>query len=166
MKESDRAERNLRIVLARIREVPVKVLADQYGISERQVRRIMADWREGSLKDETEIAVQHVNLILEQTRQDIEALNVASANVDINTRMKAIGTQVEHAGRSIRILRDAGVSFEDVLSGGKKDPDLIVEVNHAFRSTMSDYGIEGEAIEAATEASVQVFERWGYPVSF
>jgi hypothetical protein len=123
----------------------------------------MADWREGALKDETEVAVQHVNLILEQTRQDIEAPNVASANVDINTRMKAIGTQVEHAGRSIRILRDAGVSFEDVLSGGKKDPDLIVEVNHAFRSTMSDYGIEGEAIEAATEASVQVFERWGFP---
>ena len=43
VKESDRAERNLRIVLARMREVPVKALAEQYGISERQIRHIMAD---------------------------------------------------------------------------------------------------------------------------
>ena len=166
MKEPGRVERKLRVVLARMREVPARALADHYGISERQVRRIMADWREDSLKDETEAAIQHINLILEQTRQDIEALNVASANVEINTRMKAIGTQVEHAGRSIRILRDAGVSFKNVLNEGKKDPDLIVEVNHAFRSTMSDYDIESEAIEAATESSVQVFERWGYHISF
>jgi len=164
MREAERAERNLRIVLARMREVPVKTIAEQYEITERQVRRIMADWREGSLKDETDIAANHVKLILEQTRQDIEALQITSVDFDPQTRIKALGAQVEQAGRSIRVLQDAGVSFKDVFKGGRKDTERVSDVNQAVRYTLIDHGVDMEAIEAATEASVQTFGEWGYPV--
>jgi hypothetical protein len=44
MKEAEIAGRNLRIVLARQREVLVKPSAAQCEISERQVCRIAEDW--------------------------------------------------------------------------------------------------------------------------
>jgi predicted ArsR family transcriptional regulator len=51
MKQKERTERNLRIVLMRIRQVPVKDIARMMDLTDRQVRRIMSDWRKGSLKE-------------------------------------------------------------------------------------------------------------------
>ena len=116
------------------------------------------------MRDAKEIAMEHVNLILEQTRQDIEALNAATVDLDPETRIKSIGAQIEHAGRSMMLLRDAGVSFKEVLEGGGKDVFLVSEVNRAFRYTLIDHGVELEAIEEAIEASIEVFRKWKFPV--
>ncbi|MBK8293661.1 MAG: helix-turn-helix domain-containing protein [Solirubrobacterales bacterium] len=68
MRQKERSERNIRVVLMSMRQVPRKEVAEAFGITERQVRRIMSDWREGSVKKETELAVEAVDKALKEIR--------------------------------------------------------------------------------------------------
>jgi hypothetical protein len=43
MRQKERSERNQRVVLMRITQVPVKDIAEMMGLTDRQIRRIMAN---------------------------------------------------------------------------------------------------------------------------
>jgi transposase-like protein len=164
--KAERTERNMRVVLMRLRQVPVSKVAEAFGITDRQVRRIMADWRQSSLKRDTEEAVETVNNTLKQIRDDMETLGVTSANAPPEARVAIQGARMEQLNRHFSVLRDAGVSFEGLYEDRVKDLDLVVDVNKAFRSTLDQHGVEPTATNAAIEAGMEAFAKWGYEDPF
>jgi hypothetical protein len=164
--KAERTERNMRVVLMRLRQAPTREVAEAFGITDRQVRRIMADWRQSSLKRETEEAVETVNNALKQIRDDMETLGVTSANAPPESRVAIQGARMEQLNRNFSVLRDAGVSFEGLYKDGVKDLDLVVDVNRAFRTTLERHGVDSAAIAEAIEAGMEAFAKWGYEDPF
>ena len=141
MRQKERSERNLRIVLMRVRQVPVNDIAEMTGLTDRQIRRIMSDWRKGALKEDTDRAAETVRLILESTRDDMKALSIAAANQPPETQIMIHGMRMERLQQNVQVLLDAGVSFGGLFKERFNDPDLIRDVNVAIRSTLSEHGI-------------------------
>lgn len=162
MKQKERTERNLRIVLMRIRQVPVKDIAEMMSLTDRQVRRIMCDWRKGALKKDTDRAAETAMLILESTRDDMKALSIAAANEPPETQIMIHGMRMERLQKNVQVLLDAGVSFQGLYKERFKDPDLIRDVNLAIRSALVDHGVGRDAIDASMDASLDAFATWGY----
>ena len=162
MNKTERAERNIRVVLMRLREVPTQQAAEAFGISDRQVRRIMADWRESSLRRDTEGAAEAVGNALKTIRKDMEALGITSAQAPPEARVAIQGARIEQLNRDFSVLRDAGVSFEGLYKDRVKDLDLVVDVNTAFRKTLDEHGVDRKATYAAIEAGMKAFAKWGY----
>lgn len=162
MRQKERTERNLRVVLMGIRQVPVKDIAEMMDLSERQVRRIRSDWRKGSLKEDTDRAAETVRLILESTRDDMKALSIAAANESPEAQIRIHGMRMDRLEKNVQVLLDAGVSFKGLSEDRFKDPDLIRDVNTSIRSTLDRFEVDPDAIEAAMDASLDAFAEWGY----
>jgi len=162
MRQKERTERNLRIVLMRIRQVPVKDIAEMMNLTDRQVRRSMSKWREGALKEDTDRAAETVRLILESTRDDMKALSIAAANEPPETQIMIHGMRMDRLQQNVQVLLDAGVSFKGLSKERFNDPDLIRDVNLAVRSALTEHGAAPEAIEASIDASMDAFAAWGY----
>jgi hypothetical protein len=162
MRQKERSERNQRVVLMRITQVPVKDIAEMMGLTDRQIRRIMANWREGSLKEETDHAAETVRLILETTRDDIKALSIAAANEPPETQFMIQGMKMERLQKNIQVLLDTGFSFEGLFKNRSNDFELITDVNAAIRKTLESGGVDPEVVEASMEASLDAFATWGY----
>lgn len=161
--KADRTERNMRVVLMRMRQIPTREVAEAFGITDRQVRRIMANWRSSSLKRDTERAVETVNNALRHIRDDMEALGVAAANAASPAASVAIqSARIEQLYRNFSVLRDAGVSFEGLFDNQAKNLELVVDVNTAYRTTLEQRGVDPVAIVAAIEAGIEAFAKWGY----
>ena len=73
MTKAEKTERNMRVVLMCNLQVPRKEVAESFEISDRQVRRIMADWRKGSIRGRTELAVENTPLGRVGSTEDVAA---------------------------------------------------------------------------------------------
>jgi DNA gyrase/topoisomerase IV subunit A len=162
LRQKERTERNMRIVLMRIRQVPVKDIAEMMDLTDRQVRRIMSDWRKGALKEDTERAAEAARLIIETTRDDMKALSIAAAKASPADQVMIHGMRTDLVRKNAQVLRDTGVSFEGLSGERFNDPDLIRDVNTAIRSTLVEHGVASEVIEASIDASSGAFAAWGY----
>lgn len=162
MKQKERTERNLRIVLMRIRQVPVKDIAKTMELTDRQVRRIVANWREGALQQETDRAAETARLILETTRDDMKALSIAAANEPPEAQIMIHGERMDRLEKNVQVLLDVGVSFEGLFGNRVSDPELITDVNVAIRKTLVKHGVDAKAIEDSMDASLDAFATWGY----
>ncbi len=160
--KAERTERNIRVVLMRMREVPTGEVAEAFGITDRQVRRIMAEWRESPLRRDTEGAIEAVENALKMTQDDMEALGITSAQAPPEARVAIQGARIEQLNRNFSVLRNAGVSFDGLYKDRVKDLDLVVDVNTAFRTTLDEHGVDRKATYAAIEAGMKAFAKWGY----
>ena len=145
MNKAERAERNIRVVLMRMREVPTRQVAEAFGITDRQVRRIMAEWRESPLRRDTEGAIEAVESALKAIRDDMEALGITSAQAPPEARVAIQAARMEQLNRNFSVLRNAGVSFEGLYEDRDRDLGLVIDVNAAFRKTLDEYGVDPKA---------------------
>jgi hypothetical protein len=102
--KAERTERNIRVVLMRMREVPTGEVAEAFGITDRQVRRIMAEWRESPLRRDTEGAIEAVENALKMTQDDMEALGITSAQAPPEARVAIQGARIEQLNRNFSVL--------------------------------------------------------------
>jgi hypothetical protein len=162
VKAAERKERDLRVVLMCMRQVPRKEVAEAFGLTDRQVRRIMANWREGAIRGDTERAVENVNRALETIRDDMDALGVAAAKAEPKDRIALLGLRMQQLNRNFSVLREAGVSFEGLFDKPEKDPYLVRDVNAAIRAAHEKHAVDPEVTETATAYAMDTLAEWGY----
>ena len=156
----------MRVVLMRMRQVPTRKVAEDYGISERQVRRIMERWRKSPLRRDTEGGVEAVEKALLTIRDDMVALGKAAAEAPPEARVAIQAARTYQLVRNFSVLRDAGVTFEALYKERAeertKDLGLVIDVNQAFRKTLDEHGVDPKATFAAIDAGMKAFAKWGY----
>ena len=160
--KAERTERNIRVVLMRLWKVPTGEVAEAFDITDRQVRRIMTEWRESPLRRDTEGAVEAVENAIRTIRDDMETLGITAAEAPPEARVAIQGARMEQLNQNFSVLRNAGVSFEGLCKDRVKDLDLVVDVNTAFRTTLDEHGVDRKATFAAIEAGMKAFAKWGY----
>ena len=164
MNKAERTERNIRIALMHMRDASNAEIADTVDLTERQVRRVIAEWDESPLKLDTKEAAETVIRALQDAKDDMNALGVTAAAAPPEARIEILVQRIDLLNQVFSVMKRAGVSFEGVFDGSNRDPDLVVDVNAAIREKLVEHGVDNETITEAIDAGLDVYADWGFPI--
>ncbi|MCB0857458.1 MAG: helix-turn-helix domain-containing protein [Solirubrobacterales bacterium] len=168
MTKAQRVERDFFIKLMDMRGASQRRIAETYGITDRQVRRILKRWAESPYRRDTEGAYEEVLRVLELVKEDMEALGIKADQASPMESLIILGRRVDLIIKSFKVLNDLGINFDGVLDhvygSPIKDPDLIRDVNGAIREVLTEHGVDRIVIEKALHAGLDKYADWGVPV--
>lgn len=168
MNKMNRLTRNLRVVLMRLRNVPAADVAKEMGISPRQVRRIMAEWRESSTGEEEQVAATTIEHQLRAINDELSATSELDAEMPPAKRAEVLSLRIARVGGHLEALKALGVSFEGAVqpSGRRLDLEVIEDVNSLIRRAMKDHSVPEEVIESVIDAAMEGFALHGFDFSW
>lgn len=160
----DRDQRDQGIVEARLRGVPVREVAGSYGLTQRQVRRIVSKHRAGKYAG-AEAAVEAVDdrnrVLSEELRHLEQKLEIAPTD---HARSELLKRQSKVSAQQIELLRLSGILSPDlgaalVRNLGRFDvkpsPDSIASINRIIKVHLSDAGVKADVIEGLIDKMIE-----------
>lgn len=112
---ANRAKRNMEIVAARIRGLSWHTIANTYGLSERQCKQILADYRAHNPSLRKSDPLDILDSVLEGLQGAVEELAMISATTSSDrTRVAAIQAKVAIHDQIVKTLQTVGVLPNDL----------------------------------------------------
>jgi hypothetical protein len=151
---AEKVARDRQIVAAKARSLSDATVAETFGINEKTVREIMAEWREGQPSLKTVDPIEVVEQVLFELRGSIEELAmVSSTTTNDNVRVGAIKARIDALDKMTGLMQATGVLPND-LGTLKVDMDI-----RAFAATVlrvfNDEDVPPETVEKVMDAISQ-----------
>lgn len=146
-----RAKRNMEIVAARIRGLSWSTIASTYGLSERQCKQILTDYRATNPSLRKSDPLDILDGVLEGLQGAIEELAMISATTQSDrTRVAAITAKVTIHDQIVKTLQTIGVLPND-LGVLRLEVDARVMAERVIR-VIDKYELPAEVTDAMIEA--------------
>lgn len=128
---AEKVARDRQIVAAKARSLSDATVADTFGVNEKTVREIMAEWRKEQPSLKTVDPIEVVEQVLFELRGSIEELAmVSSTTTNDNVRVGAIKARIDALDKMTALMQATGVLPND-LGTLKVDMDI-----RAFAATV------------------------------
>lgn len=164
---TDQTDRDIAMVgigLMHARGASNATIAELFGVTDRQVRRIIVWWECSPLRLDTEEATTTIVEALKARRDDMDTLGITAAAAAPEVRIKILAERVDLVAQIFKVTRAAGVNFESAFNGMSKDPDLVTEVNAAIRTNLIQHGVATTVIDETLDEGLEVYADWDFPI--
>jgi DNA-binding Lrp family transcriptional regulator len=155
------AQRNSEIVAAKLRGIPWSTISETFGVSPRQCKNIMKQYRETNPTLRHHDPVDIVDELLEGYQGIIEELALVSARSNNDAvRVGAINAKMSAYGKVAELLQAIGVLPHDlgqlrVVIDGRMVAESVVDVLREFREGGV---IEGQVMEELEDRLIEALE--------
>lgn len=160
MGREKRRSRNEAIVRARLSGTPANMVAEGFGISTRQVRRVMVEHRAGSFGAApaaiaaAEEAVEGITRQIDQHAASGEGATAQERAVLAREALALHDARVE-IYRQAGLLTHGAIRTAAAAAAGARC-DQLAEINGAIRKSLTAHGIEREVIEDVIDQVIEV----------
>ena len=153
-----RARRNERIVTARLGGAAIDEVAKHYGVSPRQVRRLMAAHREGRFAG-AQASFDAASGALKQIARDREDLGELGAAADTKTRIRIACQRARLLEREVSVMREAGMISPEAFAAAQQVDAAVADAriewtrnaNRRVRALLEEHDIAPQVIEDAID---------------